>query len=681
MTGGDAIDALRPDLRGTTIWQRVEEHFRTLHGPSFGRPADPVEPAISADGRIVACTVTVRTDLESAGRQCVMVIGQQDTRLIEREGDGTVRLPRFAPVGDRLALTADDPATGSSSVLVGDAAGPLVELPALAGTVEQLAWSPDGERLIALVAEPGADAAGARGSGRLSRGDVPPWLPVVMADQPTGGWRRTWTIRPGDARWRAASPVGTNCWEVAWCGRDRVLAVVSARPEEAAWFRSRVVLIDLDGGADGVVELARSGGRCVGLPAASPDGARAAWVRGTCSDRTVVAGDVEVVELADLDQRADPVEFLDLGGVDATWIGFRSERGLVVAGQRGLATEIVEVELPAVGQNPSASVPVAVRWSSVETTCGQRYPELAVSAGAIAMVHEGYREPSELVVLDDGGTLSPRSSFRHAGHDAVLRDAGSVVACEWQAPDGQRIEGMLVQPDPGRFGPGPHPCVTYVHGGPVWAWRSRWSMGYPYTLLLARLGFAVFHPNPRGSSGRGEAFRAAVIGDLGGAESDDILSGLDALVADGSVDGDRLAVLGGSHGGFMAAWLVGVTQRFRAAVPYCPVTDWAFMRLTTNDMAAQDHLLAGRPPRDPIAAVERVVTPTLVVTGSNDLITPASQGLAFHRALAERGVPTGYVEYPLEGHGVRGYPAQLDFCARMVGWFEHHLAQRPTPST
>ena len=295
-----------------------------------------------------------------------------------------------------------------------------------------------------------------------------------------------------------------------------------------------------------------------------------------------------------------------------------------------------------------------------------------MSPGGVALVVEGYRHPAELALLGDADDEPrPVTAFRHAGHDAVLADAGHVETHEWSAPDGTTIDGLVVRPDAAVHGDGPHPCITYVHGGPVWAWRARWSMGYAYTLLFARMGFAVFHPNPRGSAGRGEAFRAAVLGDLGGAESDDLLSGLDALEAAGVADRSRQAVFGGSHGGFMAAWLVTVTDRFVASVPYCPVTAWSFMRFTTNDMAAQDHLLAGRPGRDPLAEVHRVRTPTLVVTGSRDLITPASQGLAFHRALAEQGVVTGYVEYPLEGHGVRTFPAQLDFCARTLGWFEH----------
>jgi dipeptidyl aminopeptidase/acylaminoacyl peptidase len=647
------IDAVRPDLRGTPLWARVEEHFRSLHEPGFGAPCEPADPAIDASGTTLACTVVVRHDLQSAPRQHVLVVGPDGPQLLSHSA-GSVRTPTFAPAGAGLAVIVDESGALPRPALLVD--GTVQVLPPLPGVTEHLRWSPDGAELLAIVADPGADAAGAQGSGRTTRGDAPAWLPVVMADAPVGGWRRLWRLRLGDGEWRRASPDGVNCWEAVWAGRDHVVAVASERPEEAAWFAARVVEIDLATAT--VRTLAESLCGCVGLPAADDGGRFVTWVDATCSDRTVVAGDVTL-----LDRTLGTTRVLDLGGVDVTWQAFRPSGELVVAGQRGLSTVVATVD--------PVSGAVDERWQSADLTCGQRYPELAVSAGGIAMVLEGYRHPPELARLDADGPR-PVTSLRHAGHDAALADAGHIEAVTWRSTDGTEVDGLLVVPD----GEGPHPTITYVHGGPVWAWRGRWSMGYAYTLLFARAGFAAFHPNPRGSTGRGEAFRAAVLGDLGGAEVDDVVSGLDALAERGLADPDRLGVFGGSHGGFMAAWLVAVTDRFRASVPYCPVTDWSFMRWTTNDVAAQDHLLAGAPGRDPLAAAGRVHTPTLIITGSRDLITPPSQGLALHRALAEHGVPTGYVEYPLEGHGVRTFPAQIDFSARVLDWFEHFLDVR-----
>lgn len=645
------IDALLPDLRGTPLWERVAGYFEALHGPGFGAPGEPTDPALSHDGGALACTVTVRTDLESAPRSFVLVCDSLGGERLYGHGFASLRTPRWSPTDRRFAALAVAEDGGVQPVVVdGDHVATLPELPGLA---EQVQWSPDGTRLLALVADPGADAAGAQGSGRMSRAGAADWLPVVLADRPVGGWRRLWRLEPGAARWERVSPDGMTCWEAAWSGPGRIVAVVSDRPEEAAWFGARVVELGT-GDARPVVDPAA--GRCVGLPAVSPDGRWVAVVTATCSDRTVVAGDVTLT-----DTSSGHAEELDLGGLDVTWQGFRSATVLVVAGQRELATVVAEYDVATRTQREL--------WVSEDATCGQRYPEVGVSAAGVALVVEGYRRPPELAVLGAAGP-TVRRSFRHAGHDAVLATAGDVRPVRWTAPDGTAVDGLVVVPP----GTGPFPTVTYVHGGPVWAWRSRWSMGYAYAPLFARMGFAVFHPNPRGSSGRGEAFRAAVLGDLGGAEHLDLLSGIDRLVDEGIADPARLGVFGGSHGGFMAAWLVTVTDRFRAAVPYCPVTDWRFMRLTTNDVAAQDHLLAGRPGRDPLAAVGAVTTPTLVLTGSRDLITPASQGLAFHRALAEQGVTTGYVEYPLEGHGVRSFPAQIDFSARALGWFEHFTA-------
>ena len=354
------IEALEPDMRGTELWARVAEHFRTLWAPAFGRPAEPVDPSVSADGAAAACTVTLRDDLESAAQQCVLVVDPGGERLVRAAGGACVRMPRFAPVGERLAVLTDDAEPGVFQVaLVAD--GELCPTPLLPGVVEQVWWSPDGEQVAAVVADPGADAAGAQGSGRISRGDTPAWLPVVMADTPVGGWRRLWVWRVGDAAWRSASPAGLTCWEVVWSGADALLAVASDRPEEAAWFDARVVRLPVGGGAAdagaAVETLAIGDGRCVGLPAASADGRWTAYVRATCSDRTVVAGDVELIDGFDGQRRV-----LDAGGVDVTWQGFRGDDLLVIAGQRGLETVVAEVHLP--------SGEVIERWCSIDRTCG-----------------------------------------------------------------------------------------------------------------------------------------------------------------------------------------------------------------------------------------------------------------------------------------------------------------------
>lgn len=640
----------RTDVEGSALWAWVEDHYRgTLVAPG---PSEPREPAISADGSLVACTVSIRVDLVSAPRRAVLVVdGDRATRLIEHDDD--VHRPRFAPVGDALAVLV-----GERAALVGaDGLRPLADP---GGVIEHLEWSPDGRRLLAVVADHGADAAGAQGSGRLTRAR-PEWAPHVMSDAPLGGWRRLSVLTPGDAEWRNVSPPGTTTWEATWCGADRVVAVQSPRPEEASWFDAAVFVIDASAGHRRIELTRPTAGQCVGLPAASPDGGRVAVVTATCSDRTVVAGDVTVLDPA-IEGSPPPTRSVDLNGIDATWLGWRSDDVLVVAGQRGLETVVAEVDV--------VSGVVEQRWSSESSTCGQRYPEIALNRdGWLALVVEGFGVPPELTVLTPSTTASPLTVTELA-HDGLVdaATAGRLDVVRWTAPDGLEIEGLLVRP----HGPGPHPVVTYVHGGPVWAWRSRWSMGYPYTLALVRRGFAVFHPNPRGSSGRGEAFRAMVIGDLGGAESHDLLTGLDHLVATGLADPHRLGVLGGSHGGFMAAHLVTIDDRFAAAVSYCPVTHWPTMRLTTNDVAAQDRLIGPGAP-SPVDAADSVATPTFVSTGRRDLITPASQGLMFHRALALRGVATQYVEYPLEGHGVRSFPAQTDFTTRLLEWFERWM--------
>jgi dipeptidyl aminopeptidase/acylaminoacyl peptidase len=269
------------------------------------------------------------------------------------------------------------------------------------------------------------------------------------------------------------------------------------------------------------------------------------------------------------------------------------------------------------------------------------------------------------------------SSFAHEGSRHQRSLSGHLERVTWTAQDGLEIAGLLALPERS----GPYPLITNVHGGPVGATVEKWGMRGLTTSLLVSRGYAVFFPNPRGSTGRGQAFAEMVYRDMGGGDAADDLAGIDALIERGIADPARLGVMGGSYGGFMAAWLVTQTDRFAASVAISPVTDWYSQHFNSNIGRWDSEFLAGEPAdaggpyrdRSPVMFAERVRTPTLLTAGLNDRCTPPGQAIEFFRALRWNGVETELVLYPEEGHGVRKFPAAIDLSARMIGWFERFM--------
>jgi dipeptidyl aminopeptidase/acylaminoacyl peptidase len=221
--------------------------------------------------------------------------------------------------------------------------------------------------------------------------------------------------------------------------------------------------------------------------------------------------------------------------------------------------------------------------------------------------------------------------------------------------------------------------VVDVHGGPSWAWLD--DFGDSLTQLFAAAGYAVLRPNVRGSWGRGVAFADAVICDMGDKDLQDILSGVDYLVEQGMVDSQRVAIVGGSYGGFMAAWAVTQTNRFKTAIMIAGVSDFhsfhAQSRINDWDM----RFLGGNPLDQPelyrehsaITFASRVQTPTLIIHGEVDQDVPINQAHAFYHALRECHVPVEFVIYPREPHGILEREHLRDFEERILKWLERYL--------
>ena len=284
------------------------------------------------------------------------------------------------------------------------------------------------------------------------------------------------------------------------------------------------------------------------------------------------------------------------------------------------------------------------------------------------------RYPEVTLVRD--GVARPLTSLAHEGSEYLKSIGGSIREVSWRARDGLEIEGLLVTPD----GPEPYPLIVNVHGGPVFGYRNNWSY-LGLARVLAHRGYATLFPNPRGSSGRGQEFAKGVYGEMGGEDTYDILAGIDALVERGIVDPTRLGVTGGSYGGFMSSWIITQTDRFKAAVSVAPCTNWYSFHWTTN-IPDFDHLFLQDEAdnanghyfnRSPVMFARNVKTPTLNVAGALDRCTPPTQAVEFHRALLEHGVESALVIYPEEGHGIRRFPAHIDYTARLIDWFLRHI--------
>jgi dipeptidyl aminopeptidase/acylaminoacyl peptidase len=245
--------------------------------------------------------------------------------------------------------------------------------------------------------------------------------------------------------------------------------------------------------------------------------------------------------------------------------------------------------------------------------------------------------------------------------------------------DGEEIEGLLVLP--ARAPEGERlPLVVYVHGGPHSATQDVLSQGIPLQ-WLAQQGYAVLAPNYRGGSGYGAAFSVANYRDLGGGDFRDVMAGADALISDGAADPDRMAILGGSYGGYMTNWAISQTDRFRAAVSLFGIFNW-ITDYSNSEISHFEKEYFGRYyweepdlylERSPFRFVKNIRTPVLIMHGESDANTFISNSREMYQALRALGRTASFVRYPREGHGFHEPRHRIDVLQRVTAWLDAYL--------
>ncbi|MEQ8764205.1 MAG: S9 family peptidase [Planctomycetota bacterium] len=299
--------------------------------------------------------------------------------------------------------------------------------------------------------------------------------------------------------------------------------------------------------------------------------------------------------------------------------------------------------------------------------------------GRFAFTKTSPMHPSDVAVGGDG----PVRQLTALNDDLFrFRRLGAVEEIWYTSSfDGRRIQGWLVTP-PGFDPAQQYPMILEIHGGPFANYGNRFAAEIQ---LFAAAGYVVLYTNPRGSTSYGDEFANLIHHNYPGQDYDDLMSGVDAVLERGFVDPDRLFVTGGSGGGVLTAWIVGKTDRFRAAVVAKPVINWISFSLTADAYPFfYQYWFPGLPwdepehyfKRSPLSLVGNVSTPTMLLTGEADYRTPISESEQFYQALKLRQVDTMMVRIPEASHGIAARPSHLIAkVAYILAWFEKYRGE------
>ena len=314
------------------------------------------------------------------------------------------------------------------------------------------------------------------------------------------------------------------------------------------------------------------------------------------------------------------------------------------------------------------------------TTIGRPYASGSYSVannGTLVFTQTRPEYPSELAVIQD---KKPPRLITNLNEDVLAHKILGETEEVWYTSsfDGRQIQGWIVKP-PFYDASKKYPLLVENHGGPILNYGDRFTAEIQ---LYAAEGYVVFYPNPRGSTSYGEEFANLLYNNYPGQDYNDVMDGVDYLVKKGIVDTQKLFVTGGSAGGIMTAWMIGKSNRFKAAVVVKPVMNWISKTLVAdNYFGYANSRYPGQPWENfdnywkfsPLSLVGNIETPTMVMVGMDDLRTPPSEAKQLYHALKLRKIETVLVEIPGASHGIAKKPSNLiSKVAHTLAWLKKY---------
>ena len=599
--------------------------------------------SLSPDGRQVLFSM-LSTDSDAArdGSQLWLLdVATSEAVPLDKVGSRNIA-PSFSPQGGSIAFLSDiddlmqihvrDLGTGVTRA--------VTELPR--GAAGPPIWSPDGS-LLAFLAGPQQqrDAAAAyRVTRTVWKGDE---LGLVQDNL-----RDIYVVAPDGTGLRSVSAGERMHLSPAWTKDGQAIVANTAYDyDEHDGGSTRLISLPVDGGpptyltsGDGAITHHRT---LPGGGVAYVEGFRSGELLGTRLDLIVQTAEGKTSCRTD----GHP---LGLGGglqPDMPTGAGTGGSTFVVAEFQGRPWAYVAVQVGGTVEIQRVALEGDLEWHSVMSGPRSCIPYAADGERVLSLVST-MLTPWDLHICDPLGNDERRLT---SINDDVLGSLAlpDIHDLHFQGSDGCDVEGWVLTPSTGSA---PHPAVLCIHGGPHTGYGHVFSID---AQLLVGAGYAVIMINQRGSTGYGDAFATAITGDWGNLDYHDLMAGVDAGVAAGLVDGERLAVTGISGGGNLSCWIVGQTDRFKAAIPENPVTDWRAMLGTSDvgafmiwrEMGGQLHEVPDRYLScSPLTYAHRSTTPTLLIQAEQDYRCPSEQSELFYRALRASGCTVEMLRLP-----------------------------------